>query len=100
MQIFDLSKKFPVEERYSLRELHKKMICLQQRFAIQWYLARPCIISGQDARTTRNFGIFFKLEVSNRSKIKFVVLPGETHLINKDYLISIMIQEFALMSTY
>jgi hypothetical protein len=31
---------------------------------IQWYLARPCIISGQDARTTRNFGIFFKLEVS------------------------------------
>jgi hypothetical protein len=46
MQIFDLSKKFPVEERYSLRELHKKMICLQQRFAIQWYLARPCIISG------------------------------------------------------
>jgi hypothetical protein len=47
------------------------MNCLQQRFAIQWYLARPCIISGQDgiisgqdARTTRNFGIFFKLEVS------------------------------------
>jgi hypothetical protein len=31
---------------------------------IQWYLAHPCIISGQDARTTRNFGIFFKLEVS------------------------------------
>jgi len=29
-----------------------------------WYLARPRIISGQDARTTRNFGIFFKLEVS------------------------------------
>jgi hypothetical protein len=27
---------------------------LQQRFAIQWYLARHCIISGQDARTTRN----------------------------------------------
>jgi hypothetical protein len=47
-----------------VRELHKKMNCLQQRFAIQWYLARPCIISGQDARTTRNFGIFFKLEVS------------------------------------
>jgi hypothetical protein len=42
------------------------MNCLQQRFAIQWYLARPCIISGQDARTTRNFGIFFKLEVSYR----------------------------------
>jgi hypothetical protein len=40
----------------SLRELHKKMI--------QWYLACPCIISGQDARTTRNFEIFFKLEVS------------------------------------
>jgi hypothetical protein len=40
------------------------MNCLQQRFAIQWYLARPCIISGQDARTTRNFGIFFQLEVS------------------------------------
>jgi hypothetical protein len=36
------------------------MNCLQQRFAIQWYLAHPCIISGQDARTTRNFGIFFK----------------------------------------
>ena len=42
----------------------KKMNCLQQRFAIQWYLARPCIIRGPDARTTRNFGIFFKLEVS------------------------------------
>ena len=38
--------------------MHKKMI--------QWYLARSCIISGQDARTTRNFGIFFKLEVSYR----------------------------------
>ena len=25
---------------------------------------RPCIISGQDARTTRNFWVFFKLEVS------------------------------------
>jgi hypothetical protein len=35
------------------------MNCLQQRFAIQWYLARPCIISGQDARTTRNFGIWY-----------------------------------------
>jgi hypothetical protein len=58
------------------------MNCLQQRFAIQWYLARPCIISGQDciisgqdciisgqdARTTRNFGIFFKLEVSKESQ--------------------------------
>jgi hypothetical protein len=40
------------------------MNCLQQRFAIQWYLTRPCIIRGPDARTTRNFGIFFKLEVS------------------------------------
>ena len=26
--------------------------------------------------------------------------PGETHLINKDYLISIMTQKFALTSTY
>jgi hypothetical protein len=39
---------------------------------IQWYLARPCIISGQDARTTRNFGIFFKLEVSTKSNYNFV----------------------------
>ena len=31
-----------------IRELHKKMNCLQQRFAIQWYLARPCIIRGPD----------------------------------------------------
>ncbi|BAY03025.1 four helix bundle protein [Anabaena cylindrica FACHB-243] len=55
MKIFELSKKFPVEERYSLRELHKK------DDPILWdgHLARPCIISGQDARTTRNFGIFF-----------------------------------------
>jgi len=44
----------------------KKMNCLQQRFAIQWYLARPCLISGQDARTKRSFGIFFKLEVSKK----------------------------------
>jgi hypothetical protein len=48
------------------------MICLQQRFAIQLYLARPCIISGQDARTTRNFWVFFKLEVS-----KWVLLAGK-----------------------
>jgi len=47
------------------------MNCLQQRFAIQWYLARPCIISGQDARTTRNFGIFFKLEVSKQTPLRF-----------------------------
>jgi hypothetical protein len=31
---------------------------------IQWYLARLCIISGQDARTTRNFWGFYFLEVS------------------------------------
>ncbi|MBD2421056.1 hypothetical protein H6G54_25820 [Anabaena cylindrica FACHB-243] len=38
-----------------LRELHKK------DDPILWdgHLARPCIISGQDARTTRNFGVFF-----------------------------------------
>ena len=63
------------------------MNCLQQRFAIQWYLARPCIISGQDARTTRSFGIFFKLEVSEgnlnqeiskslAAKIGFPVMPA------------------------
>jgi hypothetical protein len=28
------------------------------------------------------------------------IAPGETHLINKDYLISIMTQKFALTSTY
>jgi hypothetical protein len=28
------------------------------------------------------------------------IKPGETHLINKDYLISIMTQKFALTSTY
>jgi hypothetical protein len=28
------------------------------------------------------------------------IVAGETHLINKDYLISIMTQKFALMSTY
>ncbi|MBD2416537.1 hypothetical protein H6G54_02175 [Anabaena cylindrica FACHB-243] len=40
---------------YPLRELHKK------DDPILWdgHLARPYIISGQDARTTRNFGIFF-----------------------------------------
>jgi serine/threonine protein kinase len=38
-----------------LRELHKK------DDPILWdgHLARPCIISGQDARTTRNFGYLF-----------------------------------------
>jgi hypothetical protein len=43
----------------SLRE-HQKI-----NYPILWdgHPARPCIISGQDARTTRNFGIFFKLEV-------------------------------------
>ncbi|MFM6024997.1 MAG: hypothetical protein ACKPER_19055, partial [Dolichospermum sp.] len=37
------------------RELHKK------DYPILWdgHLACPCIISGQDARTTINFGIFF-----------------------------------------
>jgi nucleoside-diphosphate-sugar epimerase len=30
----------------------------------------------------------------------FICSPGETHLINKDYLISIMTQQFALTSTY
>jgi hypothetical protein len=31
------------------------------RYPILWdgHLARPCIIRGPDARTTRNFGIFF-----------------------------------------
>jgi hypothetical protein len=45
---------------FALRELHKK------DYPILWdgHLAHPCIISGQDARTTRNFGIFFWLEVS------------------------------------
>ena len=48
------------------RELHKK------DYPILWdgHLARPYIISGQDARTTRNFGIFFYLEVSNTPKSK------------------------------
>ncbi|MDD1449537.1 hypothetical protein MEN98_26345, partial [Dolichospermum sp. ST_sed8] len=59
--IFSLSV---VSGQLFIRELHKKMNCLQQRFAIQCYLACPCIIRGPDARTTRNFGIFFKLEVS------------------------------------
>jgi muconolactone delta-isomerase len=48
---------------------------------IQWYLARPCIISGQDARTTRNFGIFFKLEVSNNYDIILIIgIPKLKHL--------------------
>ncbi|MDB9438216.1 hypothetical protein BMF77_01426 [Dolichospermum sp. UHCC 0315A] len=38
-----------------LREFHKK------DDPILWdgHLARPCVVSGQDARTTRDFGIFF-----------------------------------------
>jgi hypothetical protein len=34
---------------------------LHERYPMLWdgHLARPCIISGQDARITRNFGIFF-----------------------------------------
>ena len=36
---------------------------------IQWYLVPPCIIRGPDARTTINFGVFFKLEVSNNYDI-------------------------------
>ena len=37
------------------REFHKK------DDPILWdgHLARPCVVSGQDARTTRDFGIFF-----------------------------------------
>ena len=46
-----------------LRELHKKdeLLAAALRYPILWdgHLARPCIISGQDARTTRNFGYFF-----------------------------------------
>ncbi|MBD2279961.1 hypothetical protein [Aphanizomenon flos-aquae] len=45
------------------RELHKKdeLLAAAPRYPILWdgHLARPFIISGQDARTTRNFGIFF-----------------------------------------
>jgi hypothetical protein len=37
------------------RELHKK----DNPMLWDGHLARPCIISGQDARTTRNFEIFF-----------------------------------------
>jgi hypothetical protein len=56
------------------------MNCLQQRFAIQWYLARPCIISGQDARTTINFGVFFKSEVSNNYDIiRIMGIPKLKH---------------------
>jgi hypothetical protein len=48
------------------------MNCLQQRFAIQscgmgiWF--PPNIISRQDVCTTRNFGVFFYLEVVELSK--------------------------------
>ena len=45
------------------RELHKKdeLLAAALRYPILWdgHLARPCIISGQDARTTRNFRYFF-----------------------------------------
>jgi hypothetical protein len=46
-----------------IRELHKKdeLLAAALRYPILWdgHLARPYIISGQDARTTRNFGISF-----------------------------------------
>ena len=40
---------------FLFREFHKK------DDPILWdgHLARPCVVSGQDARTTRDFGIFF-----------------------------------------
>jgi hypothetical protein len=50
------------ERHWSLRELHKKdeLLAAALRYPL-WdgHLARPCIISGPDARTTKNFGIFF-----------------------------------------
>ncbi|MDD1435796.1 hypothetical protein MEN24_05060, partial [Dolichospermum sp. ST_sed10] len=56
------------EGRKRIRELHKK------DDPILWdgHLARPNIISRQDACTTRNFGVFFYLEVSNWKLIEFV----------------------------
>ena len=36
----------------------------------------------------------------NSQALQATLKPGETHLINKDYLISIMTQKFALTSTY
>ena len=52
----------PYSER-KLRERHKK------NYPILWdgHLVPPYIISRQDACTTREFGIFFYLEVSNRN---------------------------------
>jgi hypothetical protein len=51
-------------------ELHKKdeLLAAALPYPILWdgHLARPNIISKQDACTTRNFGVFFYLEVSKR----------------------------------
>ena len=58
----------------SLRELHKKdeLLAAALRYPILWdgQDARPCIISGQDARTTRNFWGFYFLEVLKRTPQK------------------------------
>jgi hypothetical protein len=52
-----------IELLVTIGELHKKdeLLAAALRYPILWdgHLARPCIISGQDARTTRNFGYFF-----------------------------------------
>jgi len=49
-------------------ELHKKdeLLAAALPYPILWdgHLALPNIISKQDACTTRNFGVFFYLEVS------------------------------------
>ena len=47
------------KQKKRLRELHKKdeLLAAALRYPILW--DRSCIISGQDARTTRNFGYFF-----------------------------------------
>ncbi|MFM5886864.1 MAG: hypothetical protein ACKOQS_01010 [Dolichospermum sp.] len=46
-----------------MREVHKKdeLLAAAPHYPILWdgHPARPCIISGQDARTTRNFWVFF-----------------------------------------
>ncbi|MDD1426422.1 hypothetical protein MEO93_20530 [Dolichospermum sp. ST_sed3] len=39
-------------------------------------IASSCIIRGPDARTTRNFGIFFKLEVSNLLTVSVTIEPS------------------------
>ncbi|MDD1428852.1 hypothetical protein MEO94_31375, partial [Dolichospermum sp. ST_sed9] len=53
---------------FVIRELHKKneLLAAALRYPILWdgHLVPPCIISRQDACTTREFGIFFYLEVS------------------------------------